>query len=82
VGIPSHQHDLEHAVLEREVRFLWDDRHPPREREAGYRRQVTPVEPNRALHRVACAGEQTEQRGLARIVRADDADESPRGDVE
>ena len=79
VGVAPHQGDLEHGVVEREVRFLRHDRDATaRARRAASDATVAAVERDGPGVGPQHAGEQAEQRRLARAVRAENAHDAAR----
>ena len=72
--VAAHQRDLEHGVVEREVRFLGHDRDAPRAGARVHRRDRHAVDGHRARVRLQHSGQEAQERGLARPVGAEDAD--------
>jgi hypothetical protein len=82
MGIASHQHDFQDAVVEREMRLLRHDRHALRQSLSGNRAQIAVVERHPTGGRADGPGKHAQQRRLAGTVRAKNADEAVRRDVE
>src|SRR5262245_10096188 len=73
--IAAHEHDIEHRVVKREVRFLWNDRHAARAFGSGETFEWPAIERDVALRGRQCARQQLDEGGLARAIRPEDADD-------
>ena len=82
VRIAAHQDDFDHAVIEREHRFLRHDGQPAGQRSSRERRHVGAAQPDLTGRGPQRPGDQPQQRGLSRPVRPQDSGERAFGDAE
>ncbi len=75
MGVASHQRDLEHRVVEREMGLLGHHRHTARQRVSGKRGEVTIVQRHPAHRRREETGQQPQKRRFARSVRTEHPDQ-------
>ena len=82
VGVAAHERDLVHRIVEGELGLLRDDRHAARQHPTRDRLDVASVELDPSRDRTEQAAEETQQRRLSGPVRAEDADQAARREVE